>query len=102
MVIQKMFEQSGNYDLFAEFIETLVNDEEIPRKLRRQIWTLASTYREASEVEQICADIVASFQDSEDALDLWKRWQEVVEKHWPNLIDCPLKAEIDLMRDGKI
>ena len=93
MYIQKTFEQTGNYDLFGEFVETLVNDDSVPSKLCRQIWTLASTTDDG--YEQRCADIVASFQDSGDESDLTTRWRSIVDRYWSGLVDCPLKREID-------
>lgn len=90
------FEESGHYDLLPEFVETLVNDEDVPRKLRRQIWTLASVSWEHEEL--VVADIVAHFQDSEEAQDLVKRWEKIVQKFWPLLPNIPLKREIDALK----
>jgi hypothetical protein len=88
------FVETGDYSLLPEFVETLVNDGEIPAKLRRQIWTLASTTSHEG-FQQIVAEVVASFQDSEDAHDLLRRWAAITDNWWPRLPECPLKKEID-------
>lgn len=102
MYIQETFNQSGNYDLFPEFIETLVNDTHLSNKLRRQIWTLSSFTVWAGHStmgNNAVIDIVASFQDSEDASDLAARWLTIVNKYWPLLPDCPLKSEINRLEN---
>ncbi len=101
------FEESGDYSLLPEFVETLVADEDVPRLLRRRIWALASTPaaklpivsmavvdQYLSEHEQVCADIVAAFQDSDCASDLAGRWQKIVDARWPSFPDCLLKSEL--------
>lgn len=92
MYIADVFRESGRYDLMGEFIETLVNDTEVPTLTSRRIWTLASTsYEQQTEA---CAAIVASFQDSEGSEDLTTRWNEVVRDYWSYLSECPLKEEL--------
>ena len=93
MSVADAFRESGRYDLMGEFIETLVNDPDVPRKLARQVWVLVSTAWDGQEVA--CAAIVASFQDSEDEGDLVDRWSSVVSAAWPDLPDMPLRREID-------
>lgn len=95
MYIQKAFKESGEYNLFPEFVETLINETEIPMKLRRKIWALASTTDDQDAPR--CASIVAAFQDSEGPIDLIGRWQAVVATWWPTYIDCPLKKELEAL-----
>jgi hypothetical protein len=90
--IQSAFENSGQYDLFPEFIETLVMDEDIPQKLRKQIWLLVTICDDKKE--QRCADVVAAFQDSEGPEHLAELWNAVACAYWADLPDCSAKAEL--------
>lgn len=92
-LIADTFKNSGRYDLFPEFIDTLINENEIPEKLRKKIWALVSTL--GPDQEAICAAVTAAFQDSEDESDLEAKWNEIAIDFWPRYTPNPLKTEID-------
>ena len=95
LYIQDVFRNSGRYDLFPEFIDTLLNDEEIPRYIRRRVWALVSTAWTGQEAA--CVAVVAHFQDSENEIDLANRWKALTDELWKEFPPMPLKTEIDLM-----
>lgn len=79
--------------LTLEFFETLINDTEIPEKLRRQVWTMCSTQHDY--IEGTIYGIVDSFVVSDDASDLTVKWQALVDANWHKILNCGLKKEID-------
>lgn len=87
------FELRGKGELVNEFLETLINDPDIPVKLRRQVWTMCSTIW-PDQVTFIKV-IVYHFVNSEDESNLTELWQAVVDDTWARFPSMPLKSELE-------
>jgi len=97
LLIETIFKGHEN-NLWYEFLETLVNDEDVPKVLRRKIWALATMDIVAPGLEHsaICVLIAQEFAASDCCENLVTRWQKIVVSCWQYVPNCPLKTELDL------
>ena len=113
--IEENFRETGNFDLFEEFLDTLIMPGNLlTRKLQSKIWTLCTTsvwswsaallvieeeqWKSPKWVSKVSAEICTAFQNSKSENDLCERWEEICARYWPDIpANSPIKKEVDAL-----
>lgn len=87
-------EEYGN--LLMEFLDTLINDT--PSVKAMKLWALVSTSVPA--MDGVAAAVAQTFINSKSSEDLQMKWEDLLDRHWDNYLDCALKLVIRELEKG--